>query len=213
MRKFKQPAGFGKDPKAPYARPDPFADEKPLFSITAQNAAAVRRQARRHGGDLQDVSELPDGRLQDPPLGRVPEVRAGQHGQERHRLQGPGRRHPARRLLGRPAVSDPEERRAGHVESPRHLPRPRLGGLFQLLRRGRQRHVVERRRQPAVAGVTVLRPEGHIAGYWKDGVHANSHRFRCARPQGRREARDHRPAGHGGCRPPSLPVHSRGSAA
>jgi hypothetical protein len=36
---IKQPAGFGKDPKNPYARPDPLAGEKPLFSITAQNAA------------------------------------------------------------------------------------------------------------------------------------------------------------------------------
>jgi hypothetical protein len=34
---IKQPAGFGKDPKDPYARPDPLAGEKPLFSITAQN--------------------------------------------------------------------------------------------------------------------------------------------------------------------------------
>lgn len=35
----KQPPGFGKDSKDPYTRPDPFASEKPLFSITAQNAA------------------------------------------------------------------------------------------------------------------------------------------------------------------------------
>lgn len=36
---IKQPAAFGKDAKDRYARPDPFASEKPLFSITAQNAA------------------------------------------------------------------------------------------------------------------------------------------------------------------------------
>ena len=33
------PAGFGSDPKDPHKRPDPFANEKPLFSITAQNVA------------------------------------------------------------------------------------------------------------------------------------------------------------------------------
>ena len=34
----KPPAGF--DPKNPGVRPDPFADEKPLFSVTAANAAS-----------------------------------------------------------------------------------------------------------------------------------------------------------------------------
>ena len=33
------PPGFGKDSKDPYSRPDPYANEKPLYSITAQNAA------------------------------------------------------------------------------------------------------------------------------------------------------------------------------
>jgi hypothetical protein len=36
---IKQPPGFGMDPKDPYTRPDPYAAEKPLFSITAQNFA------------------------------------------------------------------------------------------------------------------------------------------------------------------------------
>ena len=36
---LKAPPGFGSDSKDPYKRMDPFANEKPMFSITAQNAA------------------------------------------------------------------------------------------------------------------------------------------------------------------------------
>jgi hypothetical protein len=42
---IKPPAGF--DAKNPRARPDPFADEKPLYSVTAAQSGAACRQAQR----------------------------------------------------------------------------------------------------------------------------------------------------------------------
>lgn len=48
---IKQPAGFGQNPKDPWVRPDPFADEKPLFTITAQNAS-------EHADKLDGVAEV-----------------------------------------------------------------------------------------------------------------------------------------------------------
>ena len=54
----KAPAGY--DPKEPFRRPDPYASEKPLFSITAQNAA---QYADKLDGMIDMFKKYPNFRM------------------------------------------------------------------------------------------------------------------------------------------------------
>ena len=63
----KPPAGF--DPKNPHVRPDPFADEKPLFSVTAANAASYADKLSDGARTL--LQKYPDFRIDVYPTHRT----------------------------------------------------------------------------------------------------------------------------------------------
>lgn len=65
---LKAPANFGADPKDPYSRPDPFANEKPLFTITAQNAA---KYADKLDGLIEMFKVYPNFRMDIYPSHRT----------------------------------------------------------------------------------------------------------------------------------------------
>ncbi|CAB3735944.1 DUF1329 domain-containing protein [Paraburkholderia rhynchosiae] len=62
------PAGFGSDSSDPYKRPDPFANEKPLYTITAKNAA---QYADKLDGMLEMFKRYPDFRMDIYPTHRT----------------------------------------------------------------------------------------------------------------------------------------------
>lgn len=65
---LKTPPNFGKDPRDPYLRPNPFADEKPLYSITAQNAA---QYADKLDGIIEVFKTYPNFRMDVYPTHRT----------------------------------------------------------------------------------------------------------------------------------------------
>ena len=148
---IKQPAGFGKDPKNPYARPDPFADEKPLFSITAQNAA---QYADKLDGMAEIFKAYPNFRMDVYKTHRsvvLPKYvldNTVKNATDCKGLDDDTRLDGCWGGLPFPIPKNGAQAMWNHLAAFRgHA----LGGLFQLLRRGRQRHVLERWRQPAVA--------------------------------------------------------------
>jgi hypothetical protein len=59
---------------------DPFANDKPLFTITAKNVDQLRRQAvRGDPGAVREVPRLPHGRVPHAAQRGLPEDRARQH--------------------------------------------------------------------------------------------------------------------------------------
>ena len=98
-------------------RPDPFASEKPLYSIDREEHRQVRRQADRgHEGASQALSRVPRRRLSDASHGGDPQVRGREHAEERDPRQDDRGRHRPLECLWRRAVPDPEGRPRGDVE-------------------------------------------------------------------------------------------------
>ena len=156
------PAGYE---KGSGVRPDPFGTDKPLYSIKADRHRQARSQADgRHQGDAEEVpGDDARGRLSDPPLDGLPEVRHRQHGQERHFGQDHRRRPGCRRHLCRHPVPDPQDRQRGDVEPPAALQRPELLRAVRLGQRRLGRQGGARHDRPGLCRLPVLRPQAHAA--------------------------------------------------
>ncbi len=122
-------------------------------------SGAVRRQAhRRDEGVAEEVSDHARGRLPLAPLDRLPEVRAGQHGEERHLGEDHGRRPGPGRHLRRHPVSDPPDRQRGHVEPPPALHRAELLHAVRRDQRRLRRQGGAGHHGADLHGLPVLRP-------------------------------------------------------